>query len=231
VSQQDTIRIAIVDDHPMVREGLRAFLQLSSDIDIVAEVGTGAEAVELAESEAIDVMLMDLVMPGKYDGVAAIRSIAESHPDIHIIALTSYQEKDRMVGAIQAGAISYLQKDVSPEDLLTAIRQAAVGRTVLDPAALDALRSLQNESGSSGTPVHHGRNASSAGRQEALTQREQDVLEALAQGMSNKEIAAELGIAEKTVKVHISHILGKLGVYDRTQALLAASRRGLIQLQ
>jgi two-component system, NarL family, response regulator LiaR len=231
VSQQDTIRIAIVDDHPMVREGLRAFLQLSSDIDIVAEVGTGAEAVELAESEAIDVMLMDLVMPGKYDGVAAIRSIAESHPDIHIIALTSYQEKDRMVGAIQAGAISYLQKDVSPEDLLTAIRQAAVGRTVLDPAALDALRSLQNESGSSGTPVHHGRNTSSAGRQEALTQREQDVLEALAQGMSNKEIAAELGIAEKTVKVHISHILGKLGVYDRTQALLAASRRGLIQLQ
>jgi two-component system, NarL family, response regulator LiaR len=231
VSQQDTIRIAIVDDHPMVREGLRAFLQLSSDIDIVAEVGTGAEAVELAESEAIDVMLMDLVMPGKYDGVAAIRSIAESHPDIHIIALTSYQEKDRMVGAIQAGAISYLQKDVSPEDLLTAIRQAAVGRTVLDPAALDALRSLQNESGSSGTPVHHGRSTSSAGRQEALTQREQDVLEALAQGMSNKEIAAELGIAEKTVKVHISHILGKLGVYDRTQALLAASRRGLIQLQ
>lgn len=132
MSRKDTIRIAIVDDHPMVREGLRAFLQLSSDMEIVAEVGTGAEAVELADSEAIDVMLMDLVMPGKYDGVAAIRKIAELHPDIHIIALTSFQEKDQMLGAIQAGAISYLQKDVSPEDLLSAIRQAAVGRTVLD---------------------------------------------------------------------------------------------------
>lgn len=136
-----------------------------------------------------------------------------------------------MLGAIQAGAISYLQKDVSPEDLLTAIRQAAVGRTVLDSAALDALRAIHSESGSSGAPVHHRRNPSSAGRSEPLTQREKDVLEALAQGMSNKEIAAELGIAEKTVKVHISHILGKLGVYDRTQALLAASRLGLIQLQ
>ncbi len=231
MSRKDTIRIAIVDDHPMVREGLRAFLQLSSDMEIVAEVGTGAEAVELADSEAIDVMLMDLVMPGKYDGVAAIRKIAELHPDIHIIALTSFQEKDQMLGAIQAGAISYLQKDVSPEDLLSAIRQAAVGRTVLDPAALTALRDLQDKAGFTAAPVHHGRNTSASGLSEPLTQREQDVLDALAKGMSNKEIAAELDIAEKTVKVHVSHILGKLGVYDRTQALLAASRIGLIQLE
>jgi NarL family two-component system response regulator LiaR len=232
VTEQKRIRIAIVDDHPMVREGLRAFLQLSDDIEIVAEAGTGAEALEIAEAEHPDVMLIDLVMPGQFDGVAAIRQIAAKHPDIHLIALTSYQERDRMLGAIHAGAISYLQKDVSPEDLMTAIRQAAAGRAVLDPAALDALREAQ--SGAVGHPsADAGSRAAqqAAGLVEPLTQREQEVLEALAQGMSNKEIAAALGIAEKTVKVHVSHILGKLGVYDRTQALLAASRLGLIQLQ
>jgi NarL family two-component system response regulator LiaR len=216
----------------MVREGLRAFLQLSDDIEIVAEAGTGAEALEIAEAEHPDVMLIDLVMPGQYDGVAAIRHIAAKHPDIHLIALTSYQERDRMLGAIHAGAISYLQKDVSPEDLMAAIRQAAAGRAVLDPAALDALREAQ--SGAVGHPPADpsSRAAHQAGGLvEPLTQREREVLEALAQGMSNKEIAAALGIAEKTVKVHVSHILGKLGVYDRTQALLAASRLGLIQLQ
>jgi NarL family two-component system response regulator LiaR len=232
VTEQKRIRIAIVDDHPMVREGLRAFLQLSDDIEIVAEAGTGAEALEIAEAEHPDVMLIDLVMPGQYDGVAAIRHIAAKHPDIHLIALTSYQERDRMLGAIHAGAISYLQKDVSPEDLMAAIRQAAAGRAVLDPAALDALREAQ--SGAVGQPPADpsSRAAHQAGGLvEPLTQREREVLEALAQGMSNKEIAAALGIAEKTVKVHVSHILGKLGVYDRTQALLAASRLGLIQLQ
>jgi NarL family two-component system response regulator LiaR len=214
-----------------VREGLRAFLQLSDDIEIVAEAGTGAEALEIAEAEHPDVMLIDLVMPGQFDGVAAIRQIAAKHPDIHLIALTSYQERDRMLGAIHAGAISYLQKDVSPEDLMTAIRQAAAGRAVLDPAALDALREAQSRAVGAATSVQGDRTHQSGGLVEPLTQREQEVLEALAQGMSNKEIAAALGIAEKTVKVHVSHILGKLGVYDRTQALLAASRLGLIQLQ
>jgi NarL family two-component system response regulator LiaR len=231
VTEHKRIRIAIVDDHPMVREGLRAFLQLSDDIEIVAEAGTGAEALEIAEAERPDVMLIDLVMPGQFDGVAAIRQIAAKHPDIHLIALTSYQERDRMLGAIHAGAISYLQKDVSPEDLMTAIRQAAAGRAVLDPAALDALREAQSRAVGAAPSVQSHRTHQAGGLVEPLTQREQEVLEALAQGMSNKEIAAALGIAEKTVKVHVSHILGKLGVYDRTQALLAASRLGLIQLQ
>ncbi|WP_026961344.1 response regulator [Alicyclobacillus herbarius] len=220
------IRLLIVDDHPMVREGLRVFLQLSEDIQVVGEAATGEVAVQLAGEVHPDVVLMDLVMPGACDGVATIREITRRHPDIRIIALTSFQERDRTVGAIQAGATGYLQKDVSPEDLVTAIRQAALGRAVLDPLALDALRGGGPRSET--PPVGEGTGAPRL--REPLTEREQDVLQALARGMSNKEIAAALGIAEKTVKVHISHILGKLDVYDRTQAVLTATRLGLIRL-
>jgi two-component system, NarL family, response regulator LiaR len=231
------IRIALVDDHAMVREGLRAFLQLANDITIVAEAGTGAEAIELADTEELDVILMDLVMPGAVDGVRATREISKRHPQIRIIALTSFQEKDRMLGVIEAGALSFLQKDVSPEDLLSTIRQAAAGRTVLEPAALLALKDsrsgeLSGESPGE-SPMRGGvaaESGSSLGWMEPLTPREQEVLEAMAQGMSNKEVSAALGISEKTVKVHVSHILSKLGVYDRTQAILAASKRGLIQI-
>jgi NarL family two-component system response regulator LiaR len=248
VSDARKIRLAIVDDHAMVREGLRAFLQLAEDIEIVSEAATGEEAVRMAGETHPDVMLMDLVMPGVCDGVAAIREIAARHPDIRIIALTSFQERDRTLAAIQAGAIGYLQKDVSPEDLVTAIRQAMVGRAVLDPFAMAALREERASDASENGPVAPSADAGSAANggapnrgngpaggcalplREPLTPREQEVLEALAQGMSNKEIAAALGIAEKTVKVHISHILAKLGVYDRTQAVLAATRLGLIQI-
>lgn len=214
------IRIALVDDHAMVREGLRAFLQLANDIIIVAEAATGAEAIELADAEELDVILMDLVMPGAVDGIAATREISRRHPTIHIVALTSFQDRDRTLGVIEAGAISFLQKDVSPEDLLGTIRQAAAGRTVLEPAALLTLKE--------GKPVQAQRPPSAW--MEQLTVREQEVLEAIAQGMSNKEVSTALGISEKTVKVHVTHILGKLGVYDRTQAILAASKRGLIQI-
>lgn len=233
------IRIAIVDDHAMVREGLRAFLQLANDITIVAEAGTGAEAIELADTEELDVILMDLAMPGAVDGISATREISKRQPQVRIIALTSFQEKDRMLGVIEAGALSFLQKDVSPEDLLSTIRQAAVGRTVLEPAALSALREIRSGEISGELPVlgrvgvdsgSGGTKASSVGWIEPLTAREQEVLEAMAQGMSNKEVSTALGISEKTVKVHVSHILSKLGVYDRTQAILAASKRGLIQI-
>lgn len=226
MSEERTIRLAIVDDHPMVREGLRAFLQLSEDIEVAGEAATGEDAIHLADAVRPDVMLMDLVMPGAMDGVAAIREITQRHSDIRIIALTSFQERDRTLGAIRAGAIGYLQKDVSPEDLVTAIRQAAVGRAVLDPVALDALRG--GEPRRESKPAGGG--AADPYLRQPLTQREQEVLQALAQGMSNKEIAAALGIAEKTVKVHISHILGKLDVYDRTQAVLAATRLGLVRM-
>jgi len=215
------IRVGLVDDHPVVREGLRSFLQLAEDIEVVAEAGSGREAIEVAQTIAVDVLLMDLVMQGELDGITATRQISREHPDIRILALTSFQDTPRMMSVIEAGAISYLQKDVSPDHLLNAIRQTAAGRTVLEPSALVELRRT------SSTPDFK---ADSIRLLEPLTQREQEVLHALSNGLSNKEIASKLGIAEKTVKVHVSHILAKLGVYDRTQALLAAAKLGLVHL-
>jgi NarL family two-component system response regulator LiaR len=227
--QAGKIRIAIIDDHQMVRQGLRAFLQLAKDIEVVAEGASGEEALSIAAEHTLDVVLMDLVMPGKLDGVAATRELRKRHPNLHIVALTSYQEADRMMGVIEAGALSYLQKDVSPEDLLGAVRQAAAGRTVLEPMALSAILKGPGRT----APDAEADPRWTGGARvlvEPLTLREQDVLRALAEGLSNKEIAGELGIAEKTVKVHVSHILSKLGVYDRTQAIIAATKSGLIKL-
>lgn len=241
------IRVGLVDDHPVVREGLRSFLQLAEDIEVVAEAGSGREAIEVVQTIAIDVLLMDLVMEGEHDGITATRQISRAHPEIRILALTSFQDATRMMSVIEAGAISYLQKDVSPDHLLSAIRQTAAGRTVLEPSALLELRrtaiTTTSESTPAPTPTPTPRSTSASAPTstlanradllrlvEPLTQREQEVLHALANGLSNKEIAAKLGIAEKTVKVHVSHILGKLGVYDRTQALLAAAKLGLVHL-
>lgn len=223
-----TIRVAIVDDHPMVREGLRGFLQLASDIHIVKDLASADEAIDFTDNHEVDVILMDLVMPGVHDGIHAIQVIKRACPSVQLIALTSFQDSHRTLAAIEAGAISYLQKDVSPDDLLYAIRQAHQGRSVLEPTALQALIRAGNS-------IHQDHQATSKSPQapliEPLTQREQEVLGALAEGKANKEIAADLGITEKTVKVHVSHILSKLGVYDRTQAIIAASRLGLITLQ
>lgn len=240
--RQDKIRVGLVDDHPVVREGLRSFLQLSPDIEVVAEAGSVQEALEMARSIPLDVILMDLVLQGNEDGITATRLITREQPAVRILALTSFQDIDRMMHVIEAGAISYLQKDVSPDDLLNAIRQTASGRTVLEPSALSELRKHAQSQAKPGftTPrselkqqgAHIG--ISPGGTEgtlfEPLTIREQDVLERLARGLSNKEIGAELGIAEKTVKVHVSHILAKLNVYDRTQALLKAAKIGLIEL-
>jgi two-component system, NarL family, response regulator LiaR len=228
------IRVLIVDDHAMVREGLRVFLQFAPDIEIVAEAGTGAEAIELCRSEQIDVVLMDMVIPGQYDGIAATKRIKSEHPEVRVIALTSFQDTDRTLAIIEAGAISYLQKDVNPDDLLSAIRQAAVGRTVLDPVAMSALMQSGAHEPQPSPALSRGSPQSVSGHSslvEPLTVRETEVLEAMARGMSNKEIAAELCITEKTVKVHVSHILAKLGVFDRTQAVIAATKLGLIELK
>lgn len=219
------IRVAIIDDHPMVREGLRAFLSLAPDLEIVGEADSAAGAIALAERTAIDVMLIDLVLPGELDGIRAIKEIGRRRPAVRVLALTSFIDHQRMVGAIEAGAIGYLQKSVGPDDLLGAIRQAARGRTVLEPAALKALRAGWTEgAGIGGAVAGSGQTAL-----EPLTPREQEVLAALARGLSNKEIAAELAIAEGTVKVHVSRILAKLGVLDRTQAVLAAMRLRLVE--
>ncbi len=218
------IRVAIVDDHPMVRTGLRSFLEVSSEIVIVGEAESGQAAVEMALCTAMDVLLMDLVMPGHPDGVEATRIITSKVPDVKVIALTSFVEPEHMLAAIAAGAVGYLHKDVMPDDLLRAIEQVAAGRSILEPQALRALRQQRDFRATQSEP------ATVSPSQPSLTSREQEVLAALACGYPNKEIAARLGITEKTVKAHISHILAKLDVYDRTQAVIVAARLGLVKI-
>jgi DNA-binding NarL/FixJ family response regulator len=207
----DTIRILIVDDHAVVREGLRHFLALQEGFEIVGEAGDGVEAVDAALSLRPDVVLMDLAMPRR-DGVEAMRELRAGVPGARVIVLTSFLEDDRLLPALQAGAAGYLLKNVEPEELARAIRAAARGETLIDPAV--AARLVETLSGRDEQPP-------------ALTAREQEVLRLIARGYANKRIAAELGIAEKTVKTHVSHVLGKLSVADRTQAALYATRLGL----
>jgi NarL family two-component system response regulator LiaR len=207
----ETIRILIVDDHAVVREGLRQFLALQEGFEIVGEAADGVEAVDAALSLRPDVVLMDLAMPRR-DGVEAMRELRASVPGARVIILTSFLEDDRLLPALRAGAAGYLLKNVEPEELARAIRTAARGQTLIDPAV--AARLVETLSGRDEQPP-------------ALTVREQQVLRLIARGYANKRIAAELGIAEKTVKTHVSHVLRKLSVADRTQAALYASHLGL----
>lgn len=217
----DCIRVGIVDDHPIVREGLRTFLHIASDIEVVGEAANGEEALALANTYEPDVMLMDIMMPGAMSGIDAITRIAKRHASIKLLALTSSNEESMAQAALSAGAIGYLSKNVEPDWVLAGIRQAAVGLTVLSEGAWVAIKPQSSSSrvAPSVSPT-----------KEALTPREHEVLVAMAEGLSNKEIGAELGISEKTVKAHVSHILGKLCVYDRTQAVLVAAREGIVRL-
>jgi two-component system, NarL family, response regulator LiaR len=210
------IKVLIVDDHAVVREGLRTFLELQDGLEVVGEAGDGEEALEEGQRLAPDVILMDLVMP-KLDGVGAMRALRDRVPDARVIVLTSFLEDDRLLPAIQAGAAGYLLKNVQPSELARAIRAAARGEAVIDPSA--AARLVQAVADSS---------TQRASEPERLTRREREVLELIAGGRSNKRIALELGISEKTVKTHVGHVLAKLGVSDRTQAALMAVRDGLI---
>ena len=208
----EPIRVLIVDDHAVVREGLRSFLELQEGLKVVGEAADGAEAVEAAAQLRPDVVLMDLVMP-RMDGVEAMRQLRERVPAARVIVLTSFLDDDRLLPAVRAGAAGYLLKNAQPQELARAIRTAHDGEALLDPAVaarlVDAL--------ASGEPDD---------RYEELTPREREVLELIGRGYSNKRIAVELGAAEKTVKNHVSHVLAKLGVADRTQAALYASRVG-----
>jgi DNA-binding NarL/FixJ family response regulator len=206
----DTIRVLLADDHAVLREGLRSFLELQEGIDIVGDAGDGAEAVELAERLRPDVVLMDLVMPN-LDGVEAMRELNRRVPGTRVIILTSYIDDDRLLPAIRAGAAGYLLKNAEPQELARAIRTAAAGEALIDPSVAARLveRLAQDEQRDD---------------YESLTAREREVLELIGRGYSNKRIALDLGIAEKTVKTHVSNVLGKLGVADRTQAALYASR-------
>jgi len=205
------IRILIVDDHAVVRQGLRMFLGLDPELDVIGEAGDGVEAVAQAHALHPDVVLMDLLMP-KLDGVAATAAIRRELPDVEVIALTSVLEDASVVGAVRAGAMGYLLKDTQADDLCRAIKAAAAGQVQLSPQA--AARLL--------------REVRAPESPETLTERESDVLKLLARGKANKEIARELDVGEQTVKSHVGHILAKLGVQSRTQAALHAVRIGLV---
>jgi DNA-binding NarL/FixJ family response regulator len=208
------IRTLIADDHSVVREGLRMFLRLDSDIDVIGEAADGAEALRLVGTLRPDVVLMDLIMP-VMDGIIATRAIREQFPDTEVVALTSVLEDASVVGAIRAGAIGYLLKTTDAEDLRRSIRAAAAGQVQLSP---EVAARLMREVRAPDSP-------------EALTDRETDVLRLVAEGKANKEIAQGLGIGEKTVKTHVSSILAKLGLQSRTQAALYAARIGIVTLR
>ena len=207
------IRVLIVDDHAVVREGLRTFLELQDGIAVAGEAADGEQAVMQAVALRPDVVLMDLVMP-RLDGVGAMRELRRRLPGTRVIVLTSFAEDERLLPAIQAGAAGYLLKNVAPAELARAVRAAHAGEALIDPVIAarqdDAIAQPAGEAAA-----------------ERLTAREQEVLALIARGYSNKRIALELGIAEKTVKTHVGHVLAKLGVTDRTQAAVHAVRMGL----
>jgi NarL family two-component system response regulator LiaR len=212
----DAIRVLLVDDHAVVREGLRNFLALQDGLEIVGEASDGNEAIEQAQRLEPDVILMDLVMPG-LDGIGAMRQLRARSPASRVIVLTSFLEDERVLPAIQAGAAGYLLKNVAPAELARAIRAAHAGEAIIDPTA--AARLVQAIADDARPRIEEP---------ERLTRRERDVLELIARGQSNKRIALELGISEKTVKTHVGHLLAKLGVTDRTQAALMAVEEGLV---
>jgi DNA-binding NarL/FixJ family response regulator len=206
------IQVLIADDHSVVRQGLRMFLETDGELQIVGEARDGAEAVQLARRLRPDVVLMDLIMP-VMDGINAIKAIRRELPDTEVVALTSVLEDATVVEAIRAGAIGYLLKDTEAHELRRAIKAASAGQVQLSPQA--AARLLREVRTPESSP-------------EPLTERETEVLRLLGQGKSNKEIAQALTIADQTVKTHVSHVLDKLGVPSRTQAALYAIRTGLV---
>jgi len=211
----ETIRVLVVDDHAVVREGLRAFLDLQDGIEVVGEAEDGAAAVTAAERLSPDVILMDLVMP-ELDGVAAMTLLRERAPGARVIVLTSFIDDERLLPAVRAGAAGYLLKNVAPQELARAVRAAHRGEAHIDPAVAARLVGQISAQG----PADDGI--------ERLTPREREVLELIARGFPNKRIASELGLSEKTVKAHVGHVLAKLGVDDRTQAALYAVRSGRV---
>ena len=204
-----TIRVLTVDDHPVVRTGIAAMIANEADMSVVAEAGDGDEAVALYGEHRPDVVLMDLRMP-RLDGVSAIRALLSADPDAHVVALTTYDGDADIYRALDAGACGYLVKDMLGTELIRAIRGAAAGRRVIPPAVASRLAEF--------TPRID------------LTAREVEVLRLVAKGLRNKEIARVIGRTEETVKVHVKHVMEKLGVDDRTEAVTLALQRGIIHL-
>jgi DNA-binding NarL/FixJ family response regulator len=220
-----TIRVLIVDDHAMVRQGLRTFLELQDDradlsIEVVGEAVDGRNAIELAERSQPDIVLLDLVMP-EMDGIHAIPGILECSPRTRVIVLTSFGEEDKVIPAIQAGAHGYLLKDIAPDQLVQALRKAYLGEVQLHPNAAKQLMSIVAQKDAVSDVRSGGLDT------DRLTERECQVLSLIASGRNNREIAEKLFISEKTVKTHVSSILGKLHLEDRTQAAIYALKHGL----
>jgi two-component system, NarL family, response regulator LiaR len=210
----ETIRLLLVDDHVVVRQGLRMVLSLEPDLDIIGEANNGQEALSLVKKLNPQVVLMDLLMP-VMDGVSAIRAIKKDYPDIEVVALTSVLEDRLVIDAVEAGAAGYLLKESGPEELIEAIRAAAKGEVRLHPKAQKRLIKEVR------TPE----------MRESLTERETETLRLISKGMSNKEIAEQLSVSEVTVKTHVSSILSKLNLQSRTQAALFALKEGLVGLE
>jgi DNA-binding NarL/FixJ family response regulator len=206
------IRLVIVDDHSVVREGLRAFLRLQEGIEVVGEAASAADAIRVARKSSPDVVLLDLVMPGG-DGVGAIRGLIDVAPGVRVLVLTSFADDAQIFAAMAAGAAGYLLKDIDPAALADGIREVHAGRPALHASV--AARLMRR--GDAMTSARLG-----------ITAREHDVLRLMVEGLANKQIAQRLGIGEKTVKTHVSRLLAKLGVEDRTQAAVLAIRQGLV---
>jgi DNA-binding NarL/FixJ family response regulator len=208
------IRVLLVDDHGVVRRGLRGYLELLDDIEVVGEAENGVEGIERSAELAPDVILMDIVMP-QLDGIEAISRIKAAQPQVQVVALTSFIEEDKVLAALEAGASGFILKDAEADDVAAAIRAAHHDEVHLDPAAARILAKGMRAR-SEGQPV------------DALTERELEVLSLVGHGRSNKEIATDLGITERTARTHVSNILGKLDLQSRTQAALYAVERKLV---
>lgn len=215
--QQPKITVLLVDDHAIVRDGVRSFLNAQPDLEVIGEAGSGLEAVSLAESLVPDVIVMDLIMPGM-DGVEATWRVRKVSPRSQVIVLTSYHEDTHIFPAIKAGALSYLLKDVEPGELADAVRAAARGEAVIHPrVATRVMQELRKDPDREMNPYA------------TLSEREQEVLKLIAEGLSNAAIAERLVLSEKTVKGHVSNILSKLHLADRTQAAVFAWREGIVR--
>jgi len=216
MKKQKKVRLLIADDHEIVRKGLRVLLETSTEVEVVGEAANGKEALSKAAQYRPDLILLDLVMPGK-DGLEVIKEIKNNFPSVKILVLTSYSEEEKLAQALKEGALGYLLKDSSPEELLEAIKEVSQGKTHLSPEL--AFRVIRLMTGKT-TPLSNS---------EFLTKRELEVLNLLAQGLSDREIAQRLFISPRTVGTHVSNILTKLGVKNRTQAVLLAQEKGLVK--
>ena len=212
ISPSQPIRVMLVDDHAMVRKGLATFLKVFDDLELAGEADSGAAAIQLCAKVLPDVILMDMVMP-EMDGATATRAIRQQFPQVQVIALTSFKEGDLIKNALEAGAIAYLLKDVSADDLVRAIRAAHVGRATLSPEAAQSLVDAANQ------PPMPGLD---------LTEREREVLTLMIEGLNNTQIAGRLTVSPSTIKSHVSNVLSKLGVASRTEAVTLALRSRIV---